>query len=139
LSRGHGRTRFLAAAVIGLLSAACTSDARGGAQSATVVIEIVHVIPMDAERVIRDARVVVRDDEIVQVGPRNAAPAPQGAARIDGRGGYLLPGMTDMHVHLYYGSRGLPSYLAYGVTTIANLNRVHSHTKCNTPGAPASE
>lgn len=115
--------RQLALAVLAaLLSSGCTHEARGGAQSATVVIDNVHAIPMDTERVIRDARVVISGGEIVQVGPRDAVNAPPGATRIDGRGGYLIPGMADMHVHLYYGSRGLPSYLAYGVTTIANLN-----------------
>jgi imidazolonepropionase-like amidohydrolase len=122
VSHTPGRFGVLAALAAGVVAWGCTPEARSGAQSATVVIDNVHVIPMDAERIIRDARVVVRDDVIVEVGARGSVSAPPGATQIDGGGGYLIPGLTDMHVHLYYGSRGLPSYLAYGVTTIANLN-----------------
>ncbi|HEY0648027.1 MAG TPA: amidohydrolase family protein [Phenylobacterium sp.] len=44
------------------------------------------------------ARVVVEGDRIAEVSPA-AGPAPQGL-RVDGRGKWLLPGFTDMHVHL---------------------------------------
>src|SRR5687768_10157921 len=108
-SIGNRRRFALAATALCLVSSACNAQARSA-----------NVIPFDTERVIRDARVVVRGQEIVQVGPRSSVSIPGGATRIDGGGGYVIPGMTDMHVHLYYGNRGFPSYLAYGVTTVAN-------------------
>jgi imidazolonepropionase-like amidohydrolase len=42
------------------------------------------------------------------------------ATRIDGRGRYLMPGLADLHVHLF-NSKDLLLYLANGVTTIRNL------------------
>ena len=119
---GISRRLALAAIALCLISSACNAQTRRTSQPTTVVLDNVHVIPFDTERVIRDARVVVRGQEIVQVGPRSSVTLPAGATRIDGGGGYVIPGMTDMHVHLYYGNRGFPSYLAYGVTTVANLN-----------------
>ncbi len=48
-----------------------------------------------------------------------AIPVSDGAVRVPGCGRYLVPGLTDMHVHL---SRAdLPSYLDAGVTTVRNL------------------
>jgi tetratricopeptide (TPR) repeat protein len=96
------------------------SQATGG--GAVIAITNVHIIPMDRERVLRDHTVIVRADSIVAVTASGSADVPAGAQRIDGRGGYLMPGLTDAHVHLYYGNAGFPSYLAYGVTSVFNLN-----------------
>ena len=46
---------------------------------------------------------------------------PRGARRIDGAGQYLLPGLTDSHVHLR-DTTELLSYLAHGVTTVVHLS-----------------
>ena len=62
-----------------------------------VAIENVTVIPMDSERVLRDHTVVVEGRRITAVGPAAHDRVPDGATRIDGRGKFLLPGLTEMH------------------------------------------
>jgi imidazolonepropionase-like amidohydrolase len=50
-----------------------------------------------------DAAVVVRDGRIAYAGPVNRAPAvPPEAARIDARGGTILPGLVEAHFHPTY-------------------------------------
>lgn len=54
---------------------------------------------------------------------------------IDGRGGYLLPGLTDAHVHLpgtvfapsrpHFGDA--PLYVAFGITSVINLGGTPTH------------
>jgi imidazolonepropionase-like amidohydrolase len=44
--------------------------------------------------------VVVQDGRIVRIGPADAVTPPGGATRIDASGRFLLPGLTDAHVHL---------------------------------------
>jgi imidazolonepropionase-like amidohydrolase len=80
----------------------------------------VQVIPMDRERVLADQTVIVRDGRIAAVGDREAVSIPEGAQVIDGRGGYLLPGLVDMHVHIE-DENDLLLYAANGVTTVRNL------------------
>jgi imidazolonepropionase-like amidohydrolase len=63
-----------------------------------------------------DAVVVIRNGRIVAAGPRAQVAIPPGAARIDGRGSSLLPGLWEMHAHLAQVEYG-PAYLAAGVTT----------------------
>ena len=53
---------------------------------------------------------------------------PAGALQIDGRGKYLMPGLADMHVHLFPGTgqddlanQQFQLFLANGVTTIRNM------------------
>jgi imidazolonepropionase-like amidohydrolase len=89
----------------------------------------VNVIPMDRERILAGQTVIVRDGRIALIGPVGQTKVPAGAFSIDGRGKYLMPGLADMHVHLYPGagnqddlaSQQLQLFLANGVTTIRNM------------------
>ncbi|MEW6209163.1 MAG: amidohydrolase family protein, partial [Acidobacteriota bacterium] len=86
----------------------------------TVAFIGVNVIPMDRERIRREQTVIVKDGVIISVGPSRSAKIPDDALSIDGRGQYLIPGLTDAHVHIR--DRGeLASYLAYGVTTVFQM------------------
>jgi len=86
----------------------------------------VNVVPMDRERVLRNQTVVVRDGRIVQIANAAKVKVPKGAQRIDGQGKYLIPGLIDMHTHLFsdedfpdsLAGDELMVMLANGVTTI---------------------
>ena len=86
----------------------------------------VNVIPMDQERILGDQTVVVKDGRIAEIGPSKAVKIPPGACRIDAKGSYLVPGLTDAHVHLYSVNE-FPLYLANGVTTVFNLDGRPAH------------
>src|SRR5947208_1290712 len=90
------------------------------AQSNTIVISHVAVIPMDTERVLEDRTVIVRDGKIWKIADGAEAP-PKGALLVDGRGKFLMPGLADLHVHLF-SSDDLPAYVFYGVTTVLNMD-----------------
>jgi hypothetical protein len=96
----------------------------------TVAFTNVNVIPLDHEGVEWDRTVLVRGDRIVSVGSRDEIKVPSGAVVIDGGGHYLVPGLTDAHVHVS-GTPVMPTrddfgdaliYLAHGVTTVVNLS-----------------
>lgn len=87
----------------------------------------VNVIPMDRERVLPNQTVIVRDGRITEIGPAKRVKVPKAAQRIDGAGKFLIPGLTDMHVHLMSDEDEFPDALAEdelkvmvanGVTTI---------------------
>jgi imidazolonepropionase-like amidohydrolase len=71
---------------------------------------------------LRDATVVIDGDRFSRIGPAKDTPAPEGAEVIDARGRFLIPGLTDMHVHVlgppHWHS---PMFLAAGVTTVLDL------------------
>jgi hypothetical protein len=60
----------------------------------------VNIIPMNREAVLTDQTLIVCDGRIAAVGPAESIPIPRSAQRIDGRGKYLILGLTDAHVHL---------------------------------------
>ena len=73
----------------------------GGADYEEVIaFTNVHVVPMDQERVVRDQTVIVGDGRIVAIGAAGAAELPPTATIVDGEGGYLLPGLAEMHAHV---------------------------------------
>ncbi len=74
---------------------------RGALTPGTLAITNVAVIPMTRDTVLRDHTVVVRDGRIVALGPSARTTVPAGAMRIDGRGRWLIPGLSDTHTHLY--------------------------------------
>ncbi len=82
------------------LLSVCSIVAPLSAQTAVTAFVDVTVIPMDRERVLARQTVLVRGDRIVALGPAQQVSVPTGAARIDGRGKYLMPGLADMHAHV---------------------------------------
>jgi imidazolonepropionase-like amidohydrolase len=86
----------------------------------------VNVIPMDKERVLPHQTVIVRNGVIAEIGDVRRVKIPAGAQRIDGTDKFLIPGLTDMHTHLFTDDEFPDSLaedefkimIAYGVTTI---------------------
>jgi imidazolonepropionase-like amidohydrolase len=60
---------------------------------------------------------VIEGDRIASVG----AKAPIGARIVSGAGKYLIPGLWDMHVHLWYPQNQLPTFLAFGITGVKDM------------------
>jgi imidazolonepropionase-like amidohydrolase len=56
---------------------------------------------MTGDTALRGTTVVVRDGRIAEIGATRNVKVPSGARRVDGRGKYLIPGLADMHTHLY--------------------------------------
>ena len=86
----------------------------------------VAVVPMDRERVLTDQTVLVQREHITALGPADRVRVPKNAVRIDGRGKFLIPGLTDMHVHLEVADsvgaeQMLLLFVATGITTIRDM------------------
>ncbi len=76
------------------------TGSRGALTPETVAITNVSVIPMTRDTVLRQVTVLVRDGRIADIQPAGRA-LPAGATELDGAGRYLIPGLADMHTHLF--------------------------------------
>jgi hypothetical protein len=65
--------------------------------------------------------IVFRGERIILLGPARSTRIPKGARIIDARGKYVIPGLWDMHVHLWGNENVLPKFLAYGVTGVRDM------------------
>jgi imidazolonepropionase-like amidohydrolase len=92
----------------------------------TIAFIHVNVVPMDRERVLEDQTVVVEGGKIVKVTKFSGTAIPSGARQIEARGKYLIPGLTDAHVHLQTPVE-FPVFVANGVTTVFNLDGRPAH------------
>ena len=97
----------------------------GFAQTDTLSIENVNVIPMYEEIVMQNQRVVIADGKILRVESMENTSEYATAKLIDGSGKYLIPGLHEMHYHWRNKEGGIKRdfklLLANGVTTVRNM------------------
>ena len=122
------RLALLAAAASLLPSASGSAQpSRGALRPGAFAITNVSIVAMTGAAVMADATVLVRDGRIERIGSAATVPVPRGIRRVDGRGKFLIPGLADMHTHLFADEEETPDaaapdelgvMLANGVTTI---------------------
>src|SRR5438046_1602926 len=120
---------LLAARLLGAFGSVLSASAEGQ-ELQPIVFTNANVLPLDHEAVEQGRTVLIRGDRIAQLGSASQVKVPSNAVIINCTGQYLVPGLTDAHVHLPgspvvrtrddFGDA--PIYLAYGVTTVVNLS-----------------
>lgn len=131
MHRGRIHLQIVAA----LLLAAGTSRAQStGARDVSHVITGVTVIDVVSGRRVLDQSVVVTNNRIVAMGAASQVRTPADARTIDGRGRFLIPGLWDMHVHLFRNRMDapgmntndsdvfFPAFIANGVTGVRDMS-----------------
>ena len=92
--------------------------------SGSILLTGARIITMNGDEVIESGDVLVTDNRIAAVGERGKVAAAAGIRRLDLRGKTVMPGLVDVHAHMW-APRGLHqtavwqyyANLAYGVTT----------------------
>ena len=82
----------------------------------------VNVLAPEGDVFLPGQAVVVDAGLIRSVVPADFVPA--GLETVDGQGRYLIPGLTDSHVHLWQSENDLLVYIANGVTQVRDMNTV---------------
>lgn len=93
-----------------------------------IAIESVAVVDVVRGEILNPRTVLIVDGRIDAIGEPDAITIPAGAARMDGRGRYLMPGLVDMHVHLFNNASrrppnewAFPLFVANGVTGVREM------------------
>jgi len=108
--------------LLGLALLAILSDhPKNTAAEKTSAIAHVTVIDATGAPPKADHTVLIEGDRISGIGPSGSIRVPQGAQIIDATGLYLIPGLWDMHVHIWDASLAFPLFLANGVTGVRNM------------------
>jgi len=92
-----------------------------------VVIRNVAVLATDGQEFLPDRTVLLEDGLITRVDSNLSV--HDGYRVVDGTGQYLIPGLTDAHVHLWRSQNDLLLYVANGVTQIRELVGEKFHLK----------
>jgi imidazolonepropionase-like amidohydrolase len=103
----------------------CKAQAVAAIETSSLSLIHANLVPMATEMILPDQTVVVQGSQISAVGPSIQTKIPDKSKVIDCQGAYLMPGLSDMHMHLrhHWASGAWPIspmalYLANGVTTI---------------------
>lgn len=86
------------------------------------VIRNVTVISTTEGRAVPNQSVVVKDGRIAAVGPSASSQSDRGVRTINGAGAYLIPGLTDMHIHEFGSSSQHLLNLLEGVTSVRDMD-----------------
>ena len=125
------RCRKAAPAAFLLAGIAWTQASQAGAlpDRQLIAIVAVTVVDLEHERTPAPRTVLIDDGRIVSISDPRTARIPAQARRIDGRGRFLIPGLVDMHVHLFNTSSRrppntwtFPLFVANGVTAVREMN-----------------
>ncbi len=87
-------------------------------------LAIVHtaLLSMGSPDLKPNQTVVIDGGKLVAVGPDGQIALPRDAKILDGTGRYLMPGLTDAHVHQEVSSSQHLLHLAMGITTVRDLD-----------------
>jgi hypothetical protein len=89
----------------------------------TYLIKNVNIVPMTSDTVLWNKTVLIENGFIKTISDTSSQ---DDIKIIDGKGGFLSPGLIDMHMHLW-DRYELGLYLANGVTTVRNLLGMPMH------------
>jgi imidazolonepropionase-like amidohydrolase len=97
---------------------------RSIAQTSTpICITNVTVVDVKTGKLLPGQHVIIQNDRIATIGAAKKTKIPTGASVVDGAGKFLMPGMTDAHIH-FFQSGGL-----YTRPDALNLGNVYSYEK----------
>ena len=91
------------------------------APSQTVALTHANVVDVETGAIRKDQTIIIQGKTIRSIG----GPIPNGAQVTDLKGGYVIPGLWDMHTHIgATGRSSLALYIANGVTGIRDMGSV---------------
>ena len=88
-------------------------------QEITLAITNCNVIPMTSNKVLRHQTILISNDKILKILPTAHWVNRSNVTSIDGTGKYVIPALSEMHIHVNeYSNWMFAMLLSYGVTTI---------------------
>ncbi len=79
------------------------------------------VFTMSEAEILKNHTVLTHGDTIIDIQPSHTLEIPSDFEQINSEGKYLIPGLSDMHVHLS-DRNNLSSNLRYGVTSVLQMS-----------------
>lgn len=116
--------------VIASLSTALACAPPSTAAPARPILAIIRVSIVDvaAGQTLGPRTILIGDGRILAITSPDEASVPARAQIVDGRGRFLIPGLVDLHVHLFNNSSrrppntwAFPLFVAHGVTAVREM------------------
>ncbi len=117
--------RTLSVLLLALFLAACAAVSHPAPERVDLLIRSATVVDVEGGTIAPGRMIAIRGEDIVAVGPDADADRYEAARTFDAQGGYIMPGLWDMHVHFGGGEALIqenaelfPLYVANGVVAV---------------------
>jgi imidazolonepropionase-like amidohydrolase len=110
----------------------CFGSFVGSAQNSYTVISNTNVIDVRTGAVLKDASILIKDNIIQEVSPTKKIKLPAGATVVDGTGKFVIPGMTDAHIHFFQSGGLYTRPDAFNFTNVVPYEKEREFTFNNT-------
>jgi hypothetical protein len=87
----------------------------------TILIKKVNIVDVENGSILANRHVLVKDGIISQIDDGNKMLKIKADTVVDGEGRYLLPGLWDMHTHIWSDATTFPLLIANGVTGVRGM------------------
>jgi adenine deaminase len=91
------------------------------AQSKKYILQNINVIDVANERIFPHQFIVIAGQRIESIQPLSGFSASTNDSIIDGTDKYIIPGLWDMHVHVWSDAYFFPLFIANGVTGFRDM------------------
>jgi imidazolonepropionase-like amidohydrolase len=85
-------------------------------QEIRIVLQGVNIVDVEKGTILRNQSVAIKGDRIVRIGPASHFPRQVIDSVVSCSGQYLMPGLWDMHTHVWFADYYFPLFIANGVT-----------------------
>lgn len=116
-------------AVVAFLAWAAATPAATLPAREPIAIVGVTIVDLERSHAPRPRTLLIKDGRIAAIMAAHDRRIPAAAQRVDGRGRFLVPGLVDMHVHLFNNASRRPPndwafalFIANGVTGVREMN-----------------
>lgn len=89
--------------------------------SQTIFIRKTNIIDIENGKVIPDKNVIIKNGIISEIASNDIMFKTKADTVIDGSGKYLMPGLWDMHTHIWNNTTAFPLLIANGITGIRGM------------------
>ncbi|MXO47561.1 amidohydrolase family protein [Erythrobacter vulgaris] len=106
------------------------ASAAGAQDEDALLLKDVQILHLEGEhaRLVPGMSILIKDGKIARIIPAEEAEMDGLAMIIEGNGRIVMPGLVDMHVHVW-DRQSLGAYLAAGATTIRNASGMPFHLR----------
>ena len=115
--------KFIALLLFTLLIPCSANEVKNKVSNNSFVLSNINIVDVENQTIIPSKKIVINNGKITAI-IDNASPLPFPDLKvIDGKGGYVTPGLIDMHVHMYEKAAYILT-LSHGVTHVRVMNGV---------------
>jgi imidazolonepropionase-like amidohydrolase len=121
--------------ILSLFFSICLFLAR--AEKFDILIKNANIVDIKNDSIINNCDIGITDQQIQLIVSSYQSHQHESLVIINAKGKFIIPGLWDMHVHLYYPEKEyLQMYLAYGVVGVREMSGKKLHWKDSTGNDP---